>query len=183
MRGFGLRCSPGLALLLCCRLAFKITVGYEIWFKRRETGRRGDFKRAIGHTSRVSPPATTSKMELGCALRIRTTAYWSVQSLTSTSIIYAASWPGRVCRRTWSVIARRFRGSSWSNCSAENSNPRADGQGGSTPFSGPAHQSSRRSPLTKSKCRSRLKMERVCNRQSAPIQTSLEGIGVPASLS
>src|SRR5712692_4899993 len=47
---------------------------------------------------------------------------------------------------------------------------------------GPAHQSSRRNPLTKSKCRSRLKMERVCCRQSAAIQTSLEGIGVPASL-
>jgi hypothetical protein len=50
----------------------------------------------------------------------------------------------------------------------------------SLPFS---HQSMRRSPGTRSKCRSRLNTGRECWRQRAAIQTSLEGIGVPARLS
>ena len=50
----------------------------------------------------------------------------------------------------------------------------------SLPFN---HQSMRRSPGTRSKCRSRLNTGRECWRQRAAIQTSLEGIGVPARLS
>jgi hypothetical protein len=50
-------------------------------------------------------------------------------------------------------------------------------------FDTPPHQSSRRRPLTRSKCRSRLKMGRACWRQSAAIHASLEGIGVPDALS
>lgn len=50
------------------------------------------------------------------------------------------------------------------------------------PRSTQAYQSRRCNPSIKSKCRSRLKMGRLCCRHNAAIQASLEGIGVPASL-
>ena len=47
----------------------------------------------------------------------------------------------------------------------------------------PAHQSIRRSPLTASKCLSRLTMGSRCSLAKAAIQQSLAGIGVPSFLS
>ena len=47
---------------------------------------------------------------------------------------------------------------------------------------GSAHQPTRRSPLTESKCRSRLRRGSECCRQSAAIHMSFEGIGVPRRL-